>query len=236
MACRLVSVMFALSKLRPGHRIVFTVALAALTPTLAAQALHPRVATKETATRSFIVLPPRIEIARGSDEVNALSRASWARTLGSTAEEAIKETGREVTRVLSEDKLKGTPDLAALEALQKQWDMLLPKVSAKPKDIGKGAFSLGEDVQQLDSAPADALVFIRASLKSKSEVGETTVTATSLSFSINYKYDVKSTHAVVDARTGDVLYFFPAQGKGDSNRTEQELKRAVAAAIRKLPQ
>lgn len=226
----------ALSRVWSGQRIVLTLALAALTPTLAAQAVHPRVASREKAIRSFVVLPPRIEIARGSDEVNAFSRAAWARTLGSTAEEGIKEAGREVTRVLSEDKLKDGPELAAVEALQKRWDMLLPKVSAKPKDVGKGSFSLGGDVQQLDSAPADALVFTRASLRSKSEVGEAKMTATSLSISITYTFDVKVTHAIVDARTGDVLYFFPAQGKGERNRAEEELKRAVATALRKLPQ
>lgn len=229
------------AKTTPSHRLILlwlcVTTLAIGTYALAAQAINPKLKSKQITLRSFAVVPPRIESARhGENELTPGQKSAWADDLANYVTEALTESGAEVKQLPAEDALKGKPELQPIKDLKGRYDALVPQIQAKPKDVGTGSFTLGEQAQKLGAVVAvDALVLVSATVRTEGKIASATRTANSMSFSFTYKNEVKAWYSIVDAKTGEVLYSFPARGKGDNERTEQDLQKAVKAAIQGLP-
>ena len=104
----------------------------------------------------------------------------------------------------------------------------------KPKDVRKGRFSIGDDVLRLDRAErGDALVFIRANgimlTKARKVLGllvPGVVPWSTISISI----------ALVDSKTGEVLFFSKVKAIGDFVKSpEQVLSKPVRKSFKNFP-
>jgi hypothetical protein len=192
---------------------------------LTAQYLHPKLKSKERAVHSISVVPPKIDETGGkSDKYRA---EELARKLDENVSDALQKRGREVKAALTDEKR-----IAALQAL---YESVSGKLDGDPKGVGKAAFTLGADIaKQTEAMAVDALVFVRADAVFESKVS---ASAEPGSFSITEtpRNKVKARFVLVDAKTGDVLYYFTANGKGDNPSTFAALEKGVTEGLRNLP-
>ena len=205
--------------------IVVPVILLACAQVAAAQSIHPRLKSKEVTVRSVAVVPPKVDDSKGkSDKYRA---EELANRLAESVSSALKSKGREVPEALKDEK--------QIAALQEMYESVCKKVEGNPKGVGKAAFTLGPDVaKQAEAAKVDALVFVRADAAFDEKVS---ASADASSFSITSMplNKVKARFAMVDAKTGDVLLYFTADGKGNNPDTFASLEKGVAAGLRTLP-
>ena len=115
----------------------------------------------------------------------------------------------------------------SVDDLQKKFDEQLGLMNRKSKDVRKGRFTLGDEVTKLPAGEGvDSLLFVRAE-------GQV-LTGGKKTFGIlvgGAKNDMAFMHfGVVDAKTGDVLYFArPVALRNiakDSEKTKGVVKRA----------
>jgi len=118
----------------------------------------------------------------------------------------LKELGYKVDQEsLAPAVLQKDPDLRyTVDDLQKKFDDELQLMNRKSKDVRKGRFTLGDEVTKLPAGDGvDALLFVRAE-------GEV-LTGGKKTFGFLVTGDVNDVvmmhFGVVDAKTGDVLYF-----------------------------
>jgi hypothetical protein len=206
--------------------------------TAAAQYLHPQFQSGERNVHTVLLLPPRVYVQKeGMKGADAMFKES---------EEVRDSLSAMVSTVLREKRLnvmelppptagRGGDELKYLLAdMQDRYDRIGRLLDNKPKDVRKGRFSLGDEVSVLDpDDAADALVFIRASgtrLTKWRRASEVFVLGAHLWSEITISL------AVVDSKTGEVLYFAKCQAKGDFvGKTDQVLLQPLQKALRDLP-
>lgn len=213
-------------------RVVFAIAFAAAVGPLAAQ-IHPEFKSRQVKVSSFAVIPPQVSgTGRGlkADEVS--DRAEGLATeIGELLEGVLTERAGAGNVVGYSQESLGGQEARAINAAQSAYDSLTAKLYSKPKDIEKGAFTLGEGVRELSKAVnEDILVFARATAKFGDDT-QTSVGPNSISFSITRTSDVRARFSFVDARTGAVVFFFEAKGKGNKSQTEEGLRSGIEKAL-----
>ncbi len=216
--------------------LTFFFAFAATTPaTLRGQYLHPKVSSKETAIRSVVLMPARVEIIRQSmrgpegmaAESDLLStRVSQLITEALAAKHVTAASGVSVGEA-------GASRTYTISDLQARYDALLPKIVKKPKDVKKGRFTLGDEVLNLNlDKTTDAIVFVRGQGQ-KLTKGKSTLSL--LTLSLNFSY-LMLTIGVVDAHTGAVLVFATPIAITDvTSPDEKPLRKAIEKSLKKLP-
>lgn len=195
------------------QRKLITLILLLFPATVWAQFQNPDLKKGKVAVKNVVLLPANITIlksgVKSNEEVLDISRkledivppviAGALRQHGCTVDDAAFST----------DVLERNPDLKyGLADMQKRFADLYPKLRKNPKDVLKGRFTLGDEVARLNpSGATDALIFVQGVGKvttgGKRWLGGTT----SIIDTDNAKYDI----AVVDARTGLVLYYVRAK-------------------------
>ncbi len=149
-------------------------------------------------------------------------------------EAAMQDLGYALdVETLSHEALAKDADLRyGVDDLQKKFDAELQLMHRKSKGVRKGRFSLGDEVAKLPlNDQVDALLFVRAHgqvlTESKKAFG-TFVAGSRSEFAV-------MDFGLVDARTGDVLYF--ARSKVEANLVEdsEEVAAGIAEAFADLP-
>ena len=187
--------------------------------TLTAQYIHPKFKSNERTVHTVAVVTPKVEASGKANE--SYKASDLADKLSEIVSEALKNAGRDVQPAPTDEK--------QVAALQASFDA----AKGNPNDVGKGKYRLGPDIAK--TAPAvDALVFVRADAVFDSIVSGSR-DATSLSITITPKNKVRSRFSMVDAKTGDVLYYFTADGKGDNSQTWASLEKGVSTGLSRLP-
>lgn len=206
---------------------------------VAAQTLHPKLASGKTKIRRVVILPPKVEFVRqsvkGSEsmmkESEEISTALVATLTGIFKEKRIAVVDSAMTpqKLADDEKIK-----YAVADVQQRYDALLPKMLKKTKDINKGRFTLGDEVSSLLAVDddIDALIFIRAQgikpTKGKSIVG---LLQLAPSFPL-----VFANIGVVDARTGEVLLLAKPIAVGDATgNADKVLRKPLTKSLKKLP-
>jgi hypothetical protein len=174
-----------------------------------AQFEHPDLKSGKAVVKNVVILPPNVRIVKnGVKAVEEMTQDSRALELALAPLIAGGLNSRHCDvndKAFSNEALEKDSDLKyAVADLQKKFDEMLPQLERKPKDIRKGRFTLGDDVAKLNpGGTADALVFVRGHGQIVTG-GKAFLTAMAHTYTGSFAvYHI----AVVDARSGAVLYF-----------------------------
>jgi hypothetical protein len=202
-----------------------------------AQKLHPRLKKKEVGLKSLLLIPPRVTITK-----DTVKGGEGMLKESEDSEKAIQRLVLDILKsrgftVIDCDVPAGSPNTNEEERylladLQGRYDQMYLQVQNKIKDVEKGRFTLGEDVAKIRlPSPVDALIFVRGS-------GSVPTTG-KLFFGGGWAgSSILISFGVIDARTGDVLYFYRRQfiaTPGDLKRPEVMFKKVTGKALKKLP-
>jgi len=174
-----------------------------------AQFEHPDLKSGKKQVHSMLLLPVQVEITKvgmkGSEPMMEESRQT-EQSLTPVIVNVLQGMGYKLdSQSLSPAVLEKDLDLRYLvDDLQKRFDNELREMNRKAKDVRKGRFTLGDEIVKLPQGEAvDALLFVRAN-------GQV-LTGGKKAFGLlvaGPSNDAVSMHfGVVDAKTGDVLYF-----------------------------
>lgn len=212
------------------------VVLLAVSASVQAQFLHPKVKSKETTIRRIVVLPAKVNVVRDSmkgpegmaaesDELSSRVEAMVAEVLSKKKQVSTLPTTAPAADGDSEQKYN-------VADFQAKFDDLLPKIMKKRSDVKKGRFSMGDEVLNLNlEKDVDAIVFIRGAGK-KLTGGKTAFrilvggTPAFLSLQIG----------IVDARNGDVLLYTDPTFTGDPTTAVDRLRKALEKGFKKIPE
>ena len=189
-----------------------------------AQFEHPDLKSGKKQVHSMVLMPVQVEITKvgmkGAEPMMDESRQT-EQALTPVIGTVLHNLGYKLDmESLSREALEKDSDLRyTVDDLQKKFDEELKQMNRKSKDVRKGRFTLGDEVAKLSAGEkVDALLFVRAE-------GEV-LTGGKKAFGwlvTGAAFDSVMMHfGVVDAKTGDVLYFAkPIALKNISKKTEE---------------
>jgi hypothetical protein len=174
-----------------------------------AQFEHPDLKSGKKHVQSLLFMPVQVQLTRvsmkGSEPMMEESRQT-EKALSPVIANVLQQLGYKLDQdSLSPAVLEKDPDLRyTVDDLQKKFDEELQQMNRKAKDVRKGRFTLGDEVTKLPAGEGvDALLFVRAN-------GQV-LTGGKKAFGALVTGGVYDTafmrFGVVDAKTGDVLYF-----------------------------
>jgi hypothetical protein len=174
-----------------------------------AQFEHPDLKSHKKQVQSLLYMPAQVKLTRvgmkGAEPMMEESGKTEV-ALSAVVVKVLQDMGYKVDfDSLSPTVLQKDPDLRyTVDDLQKKFDDELARMNKKSKDVRKGRFTLGDEVTKLPAGEGmDALLFVRAEGR--------VLTGGKKTFGVliggGYN-DMAFMHfGVVDAKTGDVLYF-----------------------------
>lgn len=207
------------------------------------QRLHPKLKKKEKTLQSVLLIPAKITISKdtvkGGESMIAESEALEKATQ-KLVFDALKAKGFNVvdSQLPSDASSNNEETRYAIADIQGKYDQLHTQVQRKAKDVEKGRFTLGEDVAKIHTLnPVDALVFVRG-VGSVKTAGKAWLGALAGRGGVSF---LTLSFGVVDAQTGEVLYFdqrIVASGLGRKKfheKPDEALKKPVDKAFNKMP-
>lgn len=210
------------------RRVIFVIAMLLSCVPLWAQSTHPKFKSKEITVGTIAIMPPR---------VYGTSRKLEAGEVTSRSESLAKEVAEildEALATLNWDVREPPYAERTLTDVQAGYDRMSRELHDKWKDVNQGRFTLAEaSATPEGNRKVDALLFSRVNAAFEQNVSGSR-TATTISISITNTSDVRGRFALVDARTGAVLYFFEVTAKGAEGATRQDLLTGVTTQLRKI--
>ena len=225
------------AKLRKSSITFIAVLISGLAPTIVrAQFLHPKISKKETAIRTIVILPAKVNVTRDSMK-GPEGMAAESDDLSGRVEKMLANVLEKQKHV----KTLNTPSAGSGEGdaqqrysiadFQTKFDDLLPRIMKKRSDVKKGRFTMGDEVLNLNlDKSADAIVFIRGS--GQKQTGGKTAFRLLVGGPGEY---LSLRIGVVDARTGDVLIYTDPMLIGDPTTAVDRLRKALEKGFKKLP-
>ena len=213
-----------------------TLGLACITA-LPAQVQHRDLKSGTKQIRSLVLMPIRIDLTKvtlkGAEPMNEEAHDAEL-PLRLEIEAALRDLGYplDVKSLANETLAKDADRRYTVDDLQRKFDAELKLMHRKSKGVRKGRFSLGDDVARLPlSDTVDGLLFVR--------VRGQVLTANRIKFG-TFVPDARSNtalldFALVDARTGDVLYFGKSRIMADIREDSEEVAAGIAKALMDLP-
>jgi hypothetical protein len=220
------------------NRAVVLVALVlALAPAAvnASEHLHPRLKARKVVLRTLALVPLKVDFIRVA-VTGPEPRSTEAEILSSRLSRAavllLGERGIDViedafARLHDQDEGR-----YAVADLQARYDRIAVQMRRKPKDVGKGRFTLGDEVSVIASKlDVSALLFVRAIGSSMSAAARAMNPFAGV-FRQQITYEV----VVVDPLTGDVLFLAanPIMTVCCGSQDKQ-IEMLMRRAIKKLP-
>lgn len=206
-----------------------------------AQFEHPDLKSGKKQVRALVLMPVQVQLTKvgmkGAEPMMEESRQT-ERALTPVIVTTLQNLGYKLDHEsLAPAVLEKDSDLRyTVDDLQKKFDSELQQMTRKSKDVRKGRFTLGDEVVKLPAGEhVDALLFVRA----KGEV----LTGGKKAFGYlvaGSPYDTAMMDfGVVDAKTGDVLYFAkPVMLKNiskDTEKTSGNVKKAFKNFVKASP-
>ncbi len=205
----------------------------------AGQFEHPDLKSGKAAVRTVLVLPPKVTVAKSGvkGQESLIEEAQKVEAaLPAIVTKVLQGKGCKVLQNPFEPQaLEKDSDLKyALADLQGRFDVLSEQLNRKPKDVRNGRFTLGDEVTKFNpGASADALVFVR---------GEGVITtggkkAFATVFGGLAGAAASANHifvnvAVVDARTGAILYYSKAFVTGDFVKEPEHMTNPIEKSFK----
>lgn len=208
---------------------------------LQAQFEHPDLKSGKKQVHSLLLVPIQVELTRSSmkgDEPMMEESRQTERDLTPVIRNVLQELGYQLDQTsISLAAMEKDSDLRYIvDDLQKRFDAELQQIDRKSKDVRKGRFTLGDEVAKLPGGEnSDALLFVRVYGK--------VVTGGKKFFSAMLEETENDTaqmqFGVVDAKTGEVLYFAkPTVFKNISKQPEKSaggVKKAFKNLVKASP-
>jgi len=222
--------------MRGKATVVITLILACVV-SLAAQVEHRDLKSGKKRIRLVVLAPIQVNLTKMSMK-GAESMMDEARNmelpLTLEIEAAMQGLGYTLdVETLSHEALaKDSDQRYAVDDLQKKFDAELQLMHRKSKGVRKGRFSLGDEVAKLPlNDQVDALLFVRAHgqvLTENKKAFGTFVAGSRSDFAV-------MDFGLVDARTGDVLYFARSKMVASLVQDSEEVAAGIAGAFADLP-
>ncbi len=213
---------------------ILLVFILTLSATTWAQFEHPDLKAGKKHVRRVVLMPISAEIVKvgikGGEPMVEESRKLEKNLLPVVAD-VLRDTGCEVNdTAFTEDAFAKDPDVRYLaDDLRKQYDALLQQMTRKSKDVRKGRYSIGDSVTKLAAgSDVDALVFVTADGQVLTG-GKKTFDWLLLGPAFDY---VRIRVGVVDAATGEVLYFAKPVTLKNLTKNAAEAKGALKRSFK----
>ena len=209
-----------------------------------AQHLHPKFKSKEVQVVRLAVLPVRVEVTRSgvkggesmireSEAVSVGVQAIVSRLLNGYGFTVVEDPVAPNAGAASSDEALDERR-ASMASLQSRFDALAPQLMAKPKDVTKGRFSLGDEVSGLVSDKVEALVFVRGKAVVHTK-GKRFLQGGLLGMAVGPKGQLLCDVVIADARSGDVLFFSRIAGQGDIVKSAGgQVEKPLSKSLKKV--
>lgn len=202
---------------------------------------HPRVLNGEIRIKNACVMPSEAKLVKEGmkgDEGMTPEAQQWSTNLDNVIQGHLKNAGVQVMLASDPGASGASADEINQVMLQvrQRYSDVAAKLNAKPKDIGKSRYTLGDEVALLPcAAKSDVLVFVEA----QGEVftgGRQVMAALTHSNGTNQGLLILT---MADAKTGDILGFarFDAVGGGGArfaDQTEKSYGKAIDKQFTKM--
>jgi hypothetical protein len=186
--------------------------------------VHPELKAGKVSVHSVGILPFQVQNAREAAKIERALTSVLKTVLGQHGCTVVKSVFTEEAQA-TDTELKYT-----FADVERQFDMLDSKILKEPQLVQEGRYTMGDVVNKLDpEGTADALVFVRAGMQEKSHRA-LLETFTNLVFNTEI--------AVVDARTGNVLYYanlIDENPIGVSQEPEKRLVKPITKVFNEFP-
>jgi hypothetical protein len=185
---------------------------------------HPDLKTGKVSVHSVGILPFQVQNTANAEKIE--------KALTSILQDVLRQHGCTVVKsMFTEEALTADTELKyTFVDVGRQFDTLNAQIVKKPQDMQEGRYTMGYVVNKLNpDGAADALVFVRAGNEERT-YRALLETFTKLVFSAEI--------AVVDARTGDVLYYTDLTDEhiiGVDSKPEQRLVKPITKAFKEFP-
>ena len=214
---------------------VFIVILGATS--IVAQSAHRDLKKGARHLRELVLVPPQITLTRvslkGSEPMNTESRELEV-PLILEIDAALRNLGYAVDyKTFSRPAMSSDADLRyTVDNLQKKFDTDLPILEKKSKGVRKGRFTLGDEVARLPLGDeVNALLFVRARGKVLTPNKKAFGTVVAGPSDDALVMDL----ALVDAKSGEVLYFAKTKSSSALGQDCEEIARTIEKAFQELP-
>lgn len=224
------------ARIRFAIASLFVVTGAVLAPPAArGQFVNTKISGKQTVIRNVIILPAKVEIVRTGLK-GPEGMAAESEELSTRVEKTLSEVLANQKKIITlggpgTSSDGGAQAKYAMADIQAKFDDLLPKVMKKRGDVIQGRFTIGDEVLNLNlDKSADAIVFIRGQGQK--------ITSGKAAFNImvgGVPAYLRLQIAIVDARSGEVLYFADPVLGGDPTAANDHVRKALEKAVKKLP-
>ncbi len=199
-----------------------------------AQFASPDLKSGKVVVRKVLILPPQVGVTKsgmkGNESLIPESKIIEG-ALPAIIAEAMQAKGCVVLdNVFTPEAFGKNPDLKpALGDIQDRFDALHKHISAKPKDVRNGRFTMGDEVANFNpGAAADALVFVRAggvvTTGGKKVLGAIA--------GVNERDFIIVDIAIVDSQSGAVLYYGWSATLGGYVEDPERMKKPIEGSFR----
>ena len=148
------------SKSDKAFRMALTAVFAMVVPGMSplaiqAQYLHPKVSSKQVTIRNIVILPAKVQLVRDSMK-GPEGMAAESEELSARVEKILAEVlaGQKhvatVSGAVTPSSDGATEQKYSVADFQSKFDLLLPKIMKKRKDVKAGRFSMGDEVLNLN--------------------------------------------------------------------------------------
>lgn len=218
-------------------KVALVIAVLLWTSWSLAQSVRSDLKSGKKHIRSIVLMPVQVSLKRmtlkGAEAMIEESRNTEI-PLALEIAAGLRDLGYNLDQATFSHQVMAKDDAAryTVDDVQKRFDLELQQIQRKPNGVRKGRFTLGDQVAKLPlSDRVDALLFARASAKmltgNKKAFGY---------FAGAVAWDTAFIElGVVDAKTGEVLYFAKSKVEGNITYDSEQVATSVAKALRDLP-
>lgn len=229
-----------LNKQLAGAGFILTLLLSAA-PLGRAQFQHPDLKSGKTVVHKVLILPPQAKVMKsgmkGGESLIQESRTVEV-ALPAIIAKALQEKGLAVQEnAFDPTTLDKDQELKYAGAdVQTRFDSLRKQLDQKPKDVRKGRFTMGDEVSKFNpGSAADALIFVRA--EGVVNTGGKKAFATimgGMSGAMATRNSIIVNIAVVDARSGAVLYYGRSTATGNFVNEPDRMSKPIGESFKEL--
>lgn len=209
---------------------VMVAALVLVPGTLLAQFAHPELKSGSRHVQKLMIMPIQVQLTKlGMKGTEPMTEESLQaqKSLMPVLADVFKTNGYVIDDTTVSPQVLERDDALrySVDDLQKKLDEVLKIMARKPADVRRGRFTLGDEVVKLPAAEnVDALLFVRV-------VGRIMTGGRKL-YSFPMGDDVRMRMGVVDARTGDVLYYAEDQWMPDPAKNAAHASKHIRDAFK----
>ena len=193
--------------------------------------INPKVASKQVAIRSALILPAEIALAKTSLKGSEGGIAEGDQIADTVYTSVAKVLSARGVTVLPNpvEQAKADAERFAISDLQGHYDTVAVQIHKKPAGVKLGRYTLTDNVARFGpAAAADVLVFLRGTGTSPT----TMRLVSSMGLSRHFRTEI----AFVDAKTGEILVWFQFTRLRDmTDNAEAPFTHAVEAWLHDIP-